>query len=114
MVWGSGLDRRCNRTRGIDSSCLTQPPCGAHSPPPPPPNQQKRLWAGARVQRLCVQSEELQRSELFTSLDDGVSALFILILPDGAHPMHGRCCSRVDRVGSRRVHCVYTYKRLNP
>lgn len=28
---------------------------------------------------------------LFTALDDGVSAQLMIILADGAHPVHGRC-----------------------
>lgn len=39
MAWGGGLDRRSDRTRGVDSSCLTQPPCGAHPLPPPKPTE---------------------------------------------------------------------------
>lgn len=55
----------------------------------PTPRTKPRLLMEDTLQHLQVQSEELRRSPIFRSLDDGVAAHFIAILAEGTRLLHG-------------------------
>jgi len=60
-----------------------------------------RLLGEEALQHLHVQSEELRRSPIFCSLDDGIAAQLIVILAEGTQLVHGAWCDATGK-GQRR------------